>query len=217
MQLIRAEPQAPTAARIITTARQLFMQRGYRAVSINDIVSAAEITKPTLYYHFADKEDLFVQMVVQMLHEMREHMDQATAPYPDTIGKLTALVRMMMDPDMDSRMVRQETREHLSALQQARVAEAFRQQMFEPLRAIMALGLERGELRGHTADGLAMLFLCFIEGFHYQNNHRPPLSDAASAQLESPFTSITFSPEQIVQLFLHGVGTQQPVERIPHG
>jgi AcrR family transcriptional regulator len=208
MQVVRAEPQAPTAARIMATARQLFMQRGYRAVSISDIVSAAEITKPTLYYHFADKEELFVQMVVQMLHEMREHMDQATSPQRDTFGKLTALVRMMMDPDLDSRMVRQETREHLSAVQQARVAEAFRQQMFEPLRAIMAQGLERGELSGHTADELAMLFLCFIEGFHYQNNHRPPPSDESSALPESPFTSITFSAEQIVQFFLHGVGSR---------
>jgi hypothetical protein len=143
------------------------------------------------------------------LHEMRERMDQVTSSYSDTYGKLTSLVGMMIEePDLDSRMVRQETREHLSAVQQARVAEAFRQQMFEPLRALMAFGIERGELSGHSAAELAMLFLCFIEGFHYQNNHRLPRPDAASALPESPFTSITFSPEQIAQFFLHGVGSR---------
>jgi AcrR family transcriptional regulator len=208
MQAGRTETPISTANRIIGTARQLFMQRGYRAVSISDIVSAAEITKPTLYYHFADKEELFVQMVVQMLHEMRERMEQATEPHGETFGKLTALVRMMMEPDLDSRMVRQETREHLSAAQQARVAVSFRQQIFDPLCSVMTYGLAQGELSGRSAEELAMLFLCFIEGFHYQNNHLPAVASAAP---ESPFASFTFSPEQIVQFFLHGVGARQLV------
>ena len=57
----------PTAQKILDTAAYLFMQLGYRAVSINDIVKAAEITKPTLYYYFRDKQELFVQMAIQRL------------------------------------------------------------------------------------------------------------------------------------------------------
>jgi AcrR family transcriptional regulator len=48
----------PTASNILDTATRLFMQLGYRAVSINDIAKAAKITKPTLYYYFPDKEAL---------------------------------------------------------------------------------------------------------------------------------------------------------------
>jgi AcrR family transcriptional regulator len=43
-----------TAQKILSVAAHLFMQLGYRAVSISDIVKAAEITKPTLYYYFPD-------------------------------------------------------------------------------------------------------------------------------------------------------------------
>jgi hypothetical protein len=75
--------------------------------------------------------------------------------------------------------------------------------MFEPIRGIMEYGLIQGELVGHSADELAMLFLCFLEGFHYQSEVR----DVANIQLpETPFTAITFSPETIVRIFLHGVG-----------
>jgi AcrR family transcriptional regulator len=194
----------PTALRVIKTARQLFMQRGYRAVSINDIVGAAEITKPTLYYHFADKEELFVQMVLHVLHEMRTEMDRAIAPHHDTQSRLTALTHMMLEmPNSDSRMIRQETREHLSLHQQARIGEAFHQHMFLPVRSIMATGLAHGELHGHSADELAMLFLCFLEGFHYQHEHRTPNNPPVP---EMPFSAITFSPQSLVQVFMHGVG-----------
>lgn len=193
----------PTAIRILTIARQLFMQRGYRAVSISDIVGAAEITKPTLYYHFADKEELFVQVVLHMLAEMRVRMDAAIASQSSTAGKLTAVVRMLMEmPDLDSRMVRHEAREQLSPQQQQRTGLAFHRQMFEPLRDLMTLGLERGELVGRSADELAVLFLCVIEGFHYQNDSR---SHAGDTRPDSAF-AMTFPPETIVQFFLHGVG-----------
>jgi AcrR family transcriptional regulator len=185
------------------TARQLFMQRGYRAVSISDIVSAAEITKPTLYYHFSDKEELFVQMVLHMLADMRAEMDAIIASQSDTYGKLSALVRMMMaKPDLDSRMVRQEAREHLSAAQQQRVGIAFERFMFEPLCQVMRYGIQHGELVGHAAEELAMLFLCCLEGFHFQNESR---SSMMPDRPDSAFASMTFPPEKIVKIFLHGV------------
>lgn len=200
----QAEVLAPTAARVIATARQLFMQRGYRAVSINDLVSAAEITKPTLYYHFADKEELFVQMVLHVLNELHIQMDQVIAPYHGTQAKLIALVQMMLDsPNSDLRIIRQEAREHLSARQQARVGYAFQQHMFLPLRNLMAAGLSNGELSGHSPEQLAMLFLCLLEGFHYQHEQHTHSDHEIAAPA---FTAITFTPATIVQIFLHGVG-----------
>ncbi|MFQ3664154.1 MAG: helix-turn-helix domain-containing protein, partial [Chloroflexaceae bacterium] len=40
---------SPTAVKIVDAASHLFLQRGYKAVSINDIIRAADVTKPTLY------------------------------------------------------------------------------------------------------------------------------------------------------------------------
>ena len=56
-----------TALKILNTAAHLFMQLGYRAVSINDIVKATGVTKPTLYYYFPDKAELFTQMALLRL------------------------------------------------------------------------------------------------------------------------------------------------------
>ncbi len=44
---------------ILHAALQLFAERGYESVGINEITSLAGITKPTLYYFFENKEGVF--------------------------------------------------------------------------------------------------------------------------------------------------------------
>lgn len=45
--------------RLFTAAVSLFARKGYAASSVREIVEAAGVTKPVLYYHFGDKEGLF--------------------------------------------------------------------------------------------------------------------------------------------------------------
>ena len=46
------------ACHIAREAARLFATRGYDATSVREIVEAAGVTKPTLYYHFGSKEGL---------------------------------------------------------------------------------------------------------------------------------------------------------------
>jgi AcrR family transcriptional regulator len=46
------------ARHIARVAARLFARRGYDATSIREIVDAAGVAKPTLYYHFGSKEGL---------------------------------------------------------------------------------------------------------------------------------------------------------------
>jgi AcrR family transcriptional regulator len=43
--------------------RHLFLEKGFRSVSIDDISELAPASKPTNYAHFAGKEALFVAVV----------------------------------------------------------------------------------------------------------------------------------------------------------
>lgn len=47
-----------TKARILRRAAELFNTRGYEAVSLGDVLEAAEIEKGGFYNHFADKDEL---------------------------------------------------------------------------------------------------------------------------------------------------------------
>jgi len=53
---------------ILDTSAKLFSQQGYNDVSIRDIAQACGMTNAALYYHFKNKEDLFLAML-QRDHE----------------------------------------------------------------------------------------------------------------------------------------------------
>ncbi len=53
---------------ILDTSAKLFSQQGYLGVSIRDIAQACGMTNAALYYHFKNKEDLFLAML-QRDHE----------------------------------------------------------------------------------------------------------------------------------------------------
>ncbi len=49
--------------RILDAAQQLFLERGFRSTSIDEIAEIAPASKPTIYAHFPGKEALFTAVV----------------------------------------------------------------------------------------------------------------------------------------------------------
>lgn len=80
MAFVRKLPYKPRLTRdqrrsvIERMAAQLFAERGYDAVSIEEIAAAAEITKPTLYDHFSSKQQLYDQLLQTQSNEMVNYM-----------------------------------------------------------------------------------------------------------------------------------------------
>jgi AcrR family transcriptional regulator len=63
--------QAPQSSRqrIVETARDLFVDRGYMGVSMQQIADATGLRKASLYHHFRSKESLFADvMALEMDH-----------------------------------------------------------------------------------------------------------------------------------------------------
>lgn len=49
--------------RVLAEALGLFTARGYAATSVREIVAAAGVTKPVLYYYFGSKEKLYLEIM----------------------------------------------------------------------------------------------------------------------------------------------------------
>lgn len=58
-----AAHKARTRARIIQAARQLFNRHGFEAVSIDQIMARARLTRGGFYNHFASKDALYAEAV----------------------------------------------------------------------------------------------------------------------------------------------------------
>ncbi len=58
----RAEYAALTRTAVLDAARELFVQNGYEATSMDDIARSSRVSKGAVYYHFDDKQDLFAEL-----------------------------------------------------------------------------------------------------------------------------------------------------------
>ncbi len=61
--VISKRPCPAVRDRLLDVALQLFAKKGFEATSVREIASAAEVTKPTLYYYFKSKEGLYLELV----------------------------------------------------------------------------------------------------------------------------------------------------------
>jgi len=64
--------------RILSAAAKLFSRHGFETVSVQDICDQAEITKPTLYYYFKSKQNLYDQLLVEAIDLMDLYMQSTT-------------------------------------------------------------------------------------------------------------------------------------------
>lgn len=67
---LRESKKLRTRHRLAATALELFLERGFDAVSVADVAAAAEVSKPTLFRYFPSKEDL-------ILDRFADHQDEA--------------------------------------------------------------------------------------------------------------------------------------------
>jgi len=78
-------PQAkplPAAARIRRTASELFYKEGIRAVGVDEIVSRAGVTKPSLYRSFSSKDELAACYLRDYEAQFWQRFDAAVAAHP---------------------------------------------------------------------------------------------------------------------------------------
>jgi AcrR family transcriptional regulator len=95
-------PDCTARERLLREAADLFSRKGYAATSVGEIVAAAGVTKPVLYYHFESKEGLYLKLMEESLGRFRPvveaalHSDGRTAA--ERIGHLCeALVACALD------------------------------------------------------------------------------------------------------------------------
>ncbi len=65
--------------RIMLEAARLFTRKGFAATSVREIVEAAGVTKPTLYYYFKSKDDLFLSILDFAMSSYLAALDQGLA------------------------------------------------------------------------------------------------------------------------------------------
>src|SRR5579872_1950400 len=75
-------------------AAALFLEKGYQGTSMDEIASAAQVSKQTIYTHFASKEELFADLVLGNADRVEEFAG-GLAPMIDEATDLEAGLRRL--------------------------------------------------------------------------------------------------------------------------
>jgi AcrR family transcriptional regulator len=76
---------------IVNAAQRLFLQRGFGAVSMDELAEAAGVARRTLYNQFASKEEIFREMLLRVSGQL----EQAFPPGIETQGDVEAVLRLV--------------------------------------------------------------------------------------------------------------------------
>nr|AIA17869.1 Bacterial regulatory proteins, tetR family [uncultured bacterium] len=84
-----------TEARILNNALQHFCSFGYNGTSVREITSASHVTKPTLYYYFKNKEELFIKLANYCFSLVLNEIEKCLGGEKDFKSSLSALFQCM--------------------------------------------------------------------------------------------------------------------------
>jgi TetR/AcrR family transcriptional regulator, mexJK operon transcriptional repressor len=93
---------------IIDAATELFLEHGYQGTSMDDIAALAAVSKQTVYKNFADKQQLFSDIVLSAAARADQFIDalpRVLAETDDLASGLRALARRYLDTVMQPRLL----------------------------------------------------------------------------------------------------------------
>ena len=153
-----------TRQQILNAALKRFAQKGYAGASIQEIVDAARVSKPALYYYFRNKADLYRALVEWAFEERYRLMQEAAGKGRNLAEQLTEVCAVLFAFIRNHRDLTRMTFATAFAARGEVPAEAGCSQKglrsFEFLHDLIKEASRRGELSKHfDTEELAMGFV----------------------------------------------------------
>ncbi len=163
---LRSEAAHQTRERLLDEALTLFSQHGYAATSVRDILQAAKVTQPTLYYHFADKATVFQELIERHYGESQQHLEQIIESQSTFASKLMSFATASFeyccaDPRVPRLMF--QTYFGPTVPEIDGVLDKLTDRRFRLVTGVMKEGIDSGELAASDPAFLALSFCCLID------------------------------------------------------
>jgi AcrR family transcriptional regulator len=176
---------------VIRAAARAFSQRGFHNTSIDDIAKALSVSKPTIYYYVANKEQLLFECFVSGLELIRAAMQSAPPPRGNAAEQLRNLISnyaQAIASDYGWCMVRAEDQD-LSP-QMSRKIKALKSEIDQGIRRLLRDGMVDGSIRDcdpkMTAFAIAGALNWIAHWFRVDQSMTP-------AEIAAAFTSTFFA------------------------
>jgi AcrR family transcriptional regulator len=183
---------------ILVTAKILLIKHGYHGLSMRQIAEAVGVSKAALYYHFKDKEELLLAILVAYLDEIEAVIDQVRAEGGDSRQQVLLLIENVLSQPAEKRaLIRLSSQEmaQLSVPARATFDRAYHEKFIDKIRGLLRAGMDQGELRSMDPDVATWTLLGMMYPYFYPAHTAdvPPPADVA---------------EQLASIYLDGMASR---------
>ena len=141
---------------ILSAAQDLFMERGYRAVTTRMVADASGVRQPLLYYHFEDKEALYLEVQRERALACRGALERIAARKNDAVPERLyhVLHYLRRSHQQNMGMLFHDLRHEMRPATRKAMRELFLACIVAPITSIFEDGIRSGFLRVPEEGGV---------------------------------------------------------------
>lgn len=151
---------------ILDKAKELFIQRGYAATSMDELVRYIGVSKGSIYYHFKSKEELFIQLLARQNREWMNTWLEKRDRYTSFEQKVYGIADHMVD-DFQNPLVKVGEEFYISNPDNKELLDQILAIMQGPrklYREIFGEGAQAGLLPEDEVDEISVIFASMLDG-----------------------------------------------------
>lgn len=186
--------------KILETATCLFIEHGYHGLAMREISEKLGVSKTALYYHFKDKEELFIAILSRNLNEIETEIGFIQTKPISCSEKIIQFTQYVLTQPAEKRaVIRLGSQEinQVSATSRMLFEVIYYEKFIGRLQKIFQAGVENGEFRAVDPDAAIWALLGIMYPYLYPNYSDSSTLDPKRIQM-------------IIGIFMNGVKQPNP-------
>lgn len=151
---------------ILDKAKELFIQRGYAATSMDELVKYTGASKGSIYYHFESKEDLFIKLLAKQNQDWMESWNEKKARFVSFEEKLYGIAEHMVD-DFQNPLTKIAEEFYINQPENKSLVSEMLAIVHGPrklYREILTEGVQEGRIPAEDVDEISVVFGSLLDG-----------------------------------------------------
>lgn len=155
---------------LVTESINLFVEKGFSATSIQDIVDTLGVTKGSFYYHFKSKEallmDIHLQYIDDLLRRQKMIIEHEKTAKDQIVKMVELIIHDIEEQGAIGRVYYREIR-HLTP-ENAATIRGKRAEFRDNIEKILKAGIDSGEFRKNLEPKMITFAILGITNWSYQ-------------------------------------------------
>ncbi len=86
-----------TRQRLLEAAEQVFAEKGYHGAVVDDIIRVSDSSKGGFYFHFPNKQGIFLALIDALVPKLASAVDRAIAGESDPVAQMDVALRTVLE------------------------------------------------------------------------------------------------------------------------